>query len=94
MWQETSSSGISARKTHAMRANNIAELRPLIGLALKMVLGRWKVICSDGIAKEIHVKAGNVIFIFKVDEVNIGYLAPGDEVHVNIATGKLTHVHR
>lgn len=94
MWRENISSDPCVRRSNAMRATNIAELRPLIGLALKMELGRWMVICSDGIAKEIHVKAGNVVFIFKVDEVNITYLAPGDEVHVNIATGKLTHVHR
>jgi hypothetical protein len=75
-----------------MRANNIAELRPLIGLALRMELGPWKAECIDGISHEVHVRAGNVIFIFKVDEAKIEYLEPGQEVHVNIATGKLTRV--
>jgi hypothetical protein len=59
-----------------------------------MNLGPWIATCIDGIGKEIHVKAGNVIFIFKVEDANIKYLAPGEEVHVNIATGKLTRVHR
>lgn len=77
-----------------MRANNIAELRPLIGVALRMELGPWKAECIDGISNEVHVRAGNVMFIFKVDNANIKYLAPGEEVHVNIATGKLTRVHR
>lgn len=75
-----------------MRASNIAELRPLIGVALRMELGPWKATCIDGISKEIHVRAGNIVFIFKVDEANIKYLEPGQEVHVNIATGKLTRV--
>lgn len=70
-----------------MIATNIADLRPLVELALKMELGPLKVICVDGISNKVEVMTGRVIFIFDVKKPNIRYLEPGDEVTIDLVTG-------
>jgi hypothetical protein len=70
-----------------MIATNIADLRPLIELALKLELGLFKVICVDGISNKVEVMTGRVIFIFDVVKPTIRDLVPGDEVTIDLVTG-------
>lgn len=70
-----------------MIATNIADLRPLVELALKMELGPIKVICVDGIGNKVEVQMGSVIFIFDVVKPTLKFLTPGDEVTIDLVTG-------
>lgn len=70
-----------------MIATNIADLRPLIELALKLELGLFKVICVDGIGNKVEVMTGRVIFIFDVRKPSIRDLEPGDEVTIDLVSG-------